>query len=52
MELKVLDKREGRRESRNRGWREKKMEEEEVGNGADPHGLEELQVAREFIDGQ
>jgi len=28
------------------------MEEEEVENGADPCGLEEPQVARDFINGQ
>ena len=30
-------------------WKiEKKTEEEEVEDGADPHGLEELQVARDL----
>ena len=44
--------REGREEGRKEGdgiQREKKMEEEEVEDGADPHGLEELQVPRDFI---
>lgn len=30
----------------------KQMEEEEVENGADPCGLDEPQVARDFINGQ
>ena len=52
MELKVLDKREGRRESRNRGWREKNIEETKIKDGADQHGLDKLQVARDFIAGE
>ena len=32
-------------------WKEK-MEEDEVEDGADPHGLEEPQVSRDFIAGQ
>ena len=38
---------------RDGGQREKKMEEEEeVEDGADPYGREELKVARDFIAGQ
>ena len=47
--------REGREEGRNEGdgiQREKKREEEEVEDGADSHGLEELQVARDLIAGE
>jgi len=41
---------EGRRERSDRGWREKM--EEEVEEGADPHGLEEPQIARDCTDRQ
>ena len=47
--------REGREEGRKEGdgiQREKKMEEEEVEDGADSHGLEEPQVVRDLIAGE
>jgi hypothetical protein len=53
VELEVLEKeKEERKGRRDRGWMEKKMAEEEVGDGTDPHGLEEPQVARDFIAGE
>lgn len=43
-----------RRKTKKRDGRQckEKREEEKVEDGADPRGLEELQVARDFIDGQ
>lgn len=43
---------EGREEGREQGREEGKGCKEEVENGADPCGLEEPQVARDFINGQ
>ena len=42
------------KEEKRTRWGElrEKMEQEDLDDGIDPHGLEELQVAREFIDGQ
>ena len=53
-ELEVLSMRENEEKNgRDGGQREKKMEEEEeVEDGADQGGLEELNVARNFIVGQ
>jgi hypothetical protein len=53
-ELEVLSMRENEeKKGRDGGQREKKMEEEEeVEDGADQGGLEELNVARNFIVGQ
>ena len=45
----VLKKREKEEDG---GWREKKMGEEELEDGAAPHGLAEPQIARDFIAGQ
>jgi hypothetical protein len=45
--------REGGQDQRRDGrWRAKKMEEEEVKDGAGTGGLEELKVTRDFIVGQ
>ena len=43
--------RKGERTMRDWGWKER-MEEEELEDGADPHGLEEPQLARDLTDGE
>ena len=48
MGLEVLEKREGGK----RKTEGKEMEEEEVEDGINPPGLEELQIARDFKAGQ
>jgi hypothetical protein len=48
--LEVLEKEKEKTETKERRRREK-MEKNEVEDGADPRGLEELQVARDFIAG-
>jgi hypothetical protein len=56
--LEILEKEEEEKDDETGGgsgrgaWREKKMEEEEVEDGADPLGPEEPQVARALIAGE
>ena len=40
-----------KRDNETEGWRERKMEEEEVEDGAEPRNPEELQVAKDVIAG-
>ena len=52
MGLEVLEERERKEEKETEGRKERRMEEEVVEDGAEPHVLEEPQVARVLIAGE